>query len=57
MRLGNQLKKLREEQKMSQEEVATQVRVPIQNIHKWEDNKSYPDIQQLLNLSDIYGTT
>ncbi|MDG0058499.1 helix-turn-helix transcriptional regulator [Priestia sp. P5] len=57
LRLGNQLKKLREEQKMSQEEVATQVRVPIQNIHKWEDNKSYPDIQQLLNLSDIYGTT
>ncbi|MDG0029719.1 helix-turn-helix domain-containing protein [Priestia sp. Y58] len=57
MRLGNQLKKLREEQKMSQEEVATQVGVPIQNIHKWEDNKSYPDIQQLLNLSDIYGTT
>ncbi|MCZ8495110.1 helix-turn-helix domain-containing protein [Priestia megaterium] len=57
MRLGNQLKKLREEQKMSQEEVATQVGVPIQNIHKWEDNKSYPDIQQFLNLSDIYGTT
>ncbi|MGN2272616.1 helix-turn-helix domain-containing protein [Priestia megaterium] len=57
LRLGNQLKKLREEQKMSEEEVAEQLSVSVQHIHKWEDNQSYPDIQQLLNLSDIYGTT
>ncbi|MEI2379409.1 helix-turn-helix domain-containing protein, partial [Priestia megaterium] len=57
MRLGNQLEKLREEQKMSQEEVAKQVGVSVQNIHKWENNKSYPDIQHLLKLSDIYETT
>lgn len=57
MRLGKQLQKLREEQKMSEEEVAEQLSVSVQHIHKWEDNQSYPDIQQLLNLSDIYGTT
>lgn len=57
MRLGKQLKKLREEQKMSEEEVAEQLSVSVQHIHKWEGNQSYPDIQQLLNLSDIYGTT
>ncbi|MGV4964847.1 helix-turn-helix domain-containing protein, partial [Priestia aryabhattai] len=57
MRLGNQLQKLREEQKMSEEEVAEQLSVSVQHIHKWEDNKSYPDIQHLLKLSDIYGTT
>ncbi|PEU73363.1 transcriptional regulator [Priestia megaterium] len=57
MRLGNQLEKLREEQKMSQEEVAKQVGVSVQNIHKWENNQSYPEIQHLLKLGDIYGTT
>ncbi|MFL0471752.1 helix-turn-helix domain-containing protein [Priestia sp. 179-F W1.4 NHS] len=57
LRLGKQLKKLREEQKMSEEEVAEQLSVSVQHIHKWEGNQSYPDIQQLLNLSDIYGTT
>ncbi|WJD79280.1 helix-turn-helix domain-containing protein [Priestia megaterium] len=57
MRLGNQLEKLREEQKLSQEEAAKQVGVSVQHIHKWENNKSYPDIQHLLKLSDIYETT
>ncbi|MEI4526006.1 helix-turn-helix transcriptional regulator [Priestia megaterium] len=57
MRLGNQLQKLREEQKMSEEEVAAQLSVSVQHVHKWENNKSYPDIQQLLKLGDIYGTT
>ncbi|MDE8672947.1 MULTISPECIES: helix-turn-helix domain-containing protein [Priestia] len=57
LRLGKQLKKLREEQKMSEEEVATQVGVPVQNIHKWENNQGYPDIQHLLKLGDIYKTT
>ncbi|MQR86942.1 helix-turn-helix domain-containing protein [Bacillus megaterium] len=57
MRLGNQLEKLREEQKMSQEEAAKQVGVSVQHIHKWENNQSYPEIQHLLKLGDIYGTT
>ncbi|MCM3545390.1 helix-turn-helix transcriptional regulator [Priestia megaterium] len=48
---------LREEQKMSPEEVAKQVGVSVQNIHKWENNQSYPKIQHLLKLGDIYGTT
>ncbi len=42
---------------MSQEEVAQQLSVSVQHIHKWENNKSYPEIQHLLNLSDIYKTT
>ncbi|MEI2362450.1 helix-turn-helix domain-containing protein [Priestia megaterium] len=57
LRLGNQLQKLREEQKMSQEEAAKQVGVSVQHIHKWENNQSYPEIQHLLKLGDIYRTT
>lgn len=57
LRLGDQLKKLREEQKMSQEEGAQRLSVSVQHIHKWGNNKSYPEIQHLLKLSDIYQTT
>ncbi|UYP09781.1 helix-turn-helix domain-containing protein [Priestia megaterium] len=57
LRLGNQLQKLREEKKISKEEVAKQVGVSVQHIHKWENNQSYPDIQHLLKLGDIYETT
>ncbi|MGG0472613.1 helix-turn-helix transcriptional regulator [Priestia aryabhattai] len=57
LRLGNQLQKLREEKKISEEEVAKQVGVSVQHIHKWENNQSYPDIQHLLKLGDIYETT
>ncbi|WEA42684.1 helix-turn-helix domain-containing protein [Priestia aryabhattai] len=55
--MGNQLQKLREEKKISEEEVAKQVGVSVQHIHKWENNQSYPEIQHLLKLGDIYETT
>ena len=42
---------------MSQEEAAKQVGVSVQHIHKWENNQSYPEIQHLLKLGDIYRTT
>jgi transcriptional regulator with XRE-family HTH domain len=57
LKLGNQLQKLREEQKMTQEEVAKQLGVSVQHIDKWENNNSYPDIQHFLKLSEIYQTT
>jgi transcriptional regulator with XRE-family HTH domain len=57
LKLGSQLQKLREEQKMTQEEVAKQLGVSVQHIDKWENNNSYPDIQHFLKLSEIYQTT
>ncbi|MGE1112440.1 helix-turn-helix domain-containing protein [Priestia megaterium] len=42
---------------MSQKEAAKQLNVSVQHIHKWEHNQSYPEIQHLLKLGDIYGTT
>ncbi|PGX40553.1 transcriptional regulator [Priestia megaterium] len=57
MRLGNQLQRLREEKNMSREELAQQINVSRQAVYKWENNKGYPDIQNLLRLSEIYETT
>jgi len=55
--LGDQLQRLREEKNMSREELAQQINVSRQAVYKWENNKGYPDIQNLLRLSEIYETT
>jgi len=57
LRLGDQLQRLREEKNMSREELAQQINVSRQAVYKWENNKGYPDIQNLLRLSEIYETT
>ncbi|RDZ07706.1 transcriptional regulator [Priestia megaterium] len=57
MRLGDQLQRLREEKNMSREELAQRINVSRQAVYKWENNKGYPDIQNLLRLSEIYETT
>ncbi|WP_328249397.1 helix-turn-helix transcriptional regulator [Priestia megaterium] len=55
--MSDQLQRLREEKNMSREELAQQINVSRQAVYKWENNKGYPDIQNLLRLSEIYETT
>ncbi|PEM77222.1 helix-turn-helix domain-containing protein [Bacillus pseudomycoides] len=57
MNLGLQLKKLRESKNFSQEDVARKVGVTRQAVYKWESNKSYPDIDNLILLSKLYEVT
>ncbi|PFM64626.1 transcriptional regulator [Bacillus cereus] len=57
MNLGSQLKKLRESKNFSQEDVARKVGVTRQAVYKWESNKSYPDIDNLILLSELYEVT
>jgi len=53
--LGEQLQKLREEKKMSREELAGEMNVSRQAVYKWENNKGYPDIENLIKLSELYN--
>lgn len=39
---------------MSQNEVATILHVTRQSISKWENGRGYPDLDNLVRLSDIY---
>ncbi|MBK0008645.1 MULTISPECIES: helix-turn-helix domain-containing protein [Priestia] len=55
MNLGEQLQKLREEKKMSREELAGEMNVSRQAVYKWENNKGYPDIENLIKLSELYN--
>ncbi|OJD53092.1 transcriptional regulator, partial [Bacillus sp. 4048] len=57
MSLGQQLKKFRESQNLSQEDVAKKIRVTRQAVYKWENDKSYPDIDNLIILSEFYNVT
>ena len=52
MELGKQIKKHRQEVQLSQEELAERVYVSRQTISNWENDKSYPDVNSLVLLSE-----
>ncbi|PFJ06357.1 transcriptional regulator [Bacillus cereus] len=57
MSLGKQLKKLRESKGFSQEDVAKKIGITRQAVYKWENDKSCPDIENLILLSEMYNVT
>lgn len=54
MELGNQIKIYRQEAQLSQEELANRIYVSRQTISNWENDKSYPDVNSLVLLSEIF---
>lgn len=54
MELGKQIKMYRLENKLSQEELADRIYVSRQTISNWENDKSYPDINSLVLLSEVF---
>ena len=57
MTLGENLKRLRAEKGMSQEEVAGQLFLSRQTISKWENNLAEPGVENLKALARLYGVT
>ncbi len=57
MNVGARIKKHREKQNISQDELALKIFVSRQTISNWETNKSYPDIKSLTMLSNIFHVT
>ena len=54
MELGKQIKMHRQEAHLSQEELANRVYVSRQTISNWENDKSYPDLQMLIDISNQF---
>lgn len=54
MELGKQIKKYRNERKLSQEALADRVYVSRQTVSNWENDKSYPDVKSLVLLSEVF---
>lgn len=57
MDIGLQIKKFREQHKISQEELALKIFVSRQTVSNWETNKSCPDIKSLITLSNIFNVS
>jgi len=57
MDVGERIKKYREKQNLSQDELALKIFVSRQTISNWETNKSYPDIKSLIMLSNIFNVS
>ena len=54
MNIKEQLRKKRNENNITQEQIAEMIFVSRQTISNWENGKSYPDIKSLVLLCDIY---
>lgn len=55
MKIGKKLKDARMRSGFTQESVAEKVNVSRQTISNWENEKSYPDIISVIELSNLYS--
>lgn len=51
------LKALRVNSKLKQTEVAKKIGISTLTLQNWENNKTAPDIYQLMKLCEVYGCT
>lgn len=54
MEFREKLQLLRKNMKLSQEGLADRLKISRQSITKWENGQSFPDIQNLIQLSEIF---
>lgn len=57
MELGRQIKYYRERDGLSQEKLAEKIYVSRQSISNWENERSYPDIHNILQLSILFNVS
>ena len=57
MNIGKAILSIRQEQKMTQEEFGQLFHVTRQTVSHWENEKSYPDLQTLVDMSDMFDVS
>lgn len=57
MTFGEKLKRLRNDNDMTQEQMAEKIFVTRTAISKWETNNGYPSIDSLKAISNLFGTS
>ncbi|MGG3940258.1 helix-turn-helix transcriptional regulator [Peribacillus psychrosaccharolyticus] len=57
MEIGSKLKKARLEKKLTQENVANLLNLSRSTISSWEVGRSYPDLDNLVAISDLYDVS
>ena len=54
MDIGNQILNIRKEHQLTQEEFGSLFHVTRQTVSNWENRKSYPDLQMLVDISNRF---
>ena len=54
MEVGQRLKERRNELHMTQDFVAEHLGITRQTVSNWENGRSYPDIERIIRLSELY---
>ena len=57
MNIGNQILNIRKENQLTQEEFGKLFHVTRQTVSNWENGKSYPDLQVLVDISNQFGVS
>lgn len=57
MDFSTQIKKLRNEKKLTQQQMAEQLGISRQAVSSWENDRSLPDIEMLIIISRTFGIT
>ena len=55
--IGENIKRLRREMDMTQEELAEQLGVSFQSVSRWENDACYPDMELILEIAAFFGVT
>ena len=54
MKIGELLRKLRNEKHLSQEQLAEKLNVSSRSVSRWENGNTMPDISLIIELADFY---
>lgn len=57
MEVGKRIAEIRKENRMSQEQFGQLFHVTRQTVSNWENAKSYPDLQTLVKISELFEIT
>ena len=57
MNIADRIQSLRKQKGMSQIELADAIGVSRQAVSKWESEQTIPDLDKIVAMSEIFGTT
>ena len=57
MKIGEQIKRLRKERNMTQEQLAEKIGISFQAVSKWENDISLPDVETLPIIAGFFGVS
>lgn len=55
MNISEKIKSIRDTENLTQEKFAERINVSRNAVAKWETNRGYPDIQNLINISETFN--